>query len=278
LSCTEKPGRHSAWYFGTVALAQPEELPGSISKSGRITEFLEKDPNSPSNLNNASIYMMEVELLEALDPLRTDLAQGGAEPFYDFGKHVFPAMLGKLPYVSLPKDFLLWGIQYDGGWFDVGQKRDYLRVNEHALDGKIDITLPFERQPWGFRGDDVDIDTSKVKIVPPVVLGHGCVVEPRATLGPYAVVGDGWTIESGARIRNSVLWERGSYFTGDREVPAEERVTVDPHRIAGGVTIEESIVVGGLVDRDVSESTVDVLEDGTIDVQPIDAVPQGPRA
>ena len=54
--------------FGTVVLEAPEERSGEISKSGRITEFLEKDPNSPSNLNNASIYMMETELLKALDP------------------------------------------------------------------------------------------------------------------------------------------------------------------------------------------------------------------
>lgn len=264
--------------FGTVVLADAEDRAGMISKSGRITEFLEKDPDSPSNLNNASIYMMELELVEALDPLRTDLALDGPEPFYDFGKHVFPAMLGKLPYVSLPKDFLLWGVQYDGGWFDVGQKRDYLRVNEHVLDGKIDMTVPFEQQSWGFRGADVELDESRVEIEPPVVLGNGCVVEPGAKLGPYAVIGDGWTIGSGASIRHSVLWERGSFFTEGREIPAAERAAVDPHRIAPGVQVAESIVIGGLVDRDVRESTVDLREDGSIDIQPIDAVPQGPRA
>ncbi|MCP4546673.1 MAG: nucleotidyltransferase family protein, partial [bacterium] len=112
--------------FGTVILDRPEERKGIISKSGRIEEFIEKDPNSPSNLNNASIYMIEMDLLRALDPLRTEASLEAANPFYDFGKHVFPAMLGRLPGISLPGSFLLWGIQYDGSWFDVGQKRDYL--------------------------------------------------------------------------------------------------------------------------------------------------------
>ena len=123
--------------FGTVVLDNPEERAGVLSKSGRIREFREKDPDSPSNLNNASIYMIEMELLKALDPLRTEARSDIPEPFYDFGKHVFPAMLGNLPYVKLPKDFLLWGLQYDGAWFDVGQKRDYLRVNEYLLDGEL---------------------------------------------------------------------------------------------------------------------------------------------
>ncbi len=265
--------------FGTVVLGQPEDRSGEISKSGRIIEFREKDPESPSNLNNASIYMIETELLAALDPLRTAAsAVEVVDPFYDFGKHVFPAMLGQLPYANLPKDFLLWGVQYDGAWFDVGQKRDYLRVNEQVLDDKVDIRLPFDRLPWGYLGIGVDIDFDRVDIVPPVVIGNHCVIEDGAKLGPYAVVGDGWVVESGARIQRSVLWQRYDYFDGDREIPATDRLEVDPHRVAAGVRIDESIVVGGLVDRDVSGQTVDVLADGSIDVQPIDAVPEGPRA
>ncbi|MEM7587397.1 MAG: NDP-sugar synthase [Acidobacteriota bacterium] len=265
--------------FGTVVLDAPEQRPGEISQSGRITEFREKDPDSPSNLNNASIYMIETELLAALDPLRTPAsATGVTDPFYDFGKHVFPAMLGRLPYVDLPKDYLLWGVQYDGAWFDVGQKRDYLRVNERVLDDKIDIRLPFDRLPWGYLGTGVEIDFSKVEIEPPVVIGNHCVVEDGARLGPYAVIGDGWTIERGAHVERSVLWQTTSYFDGDRELTVDERRAVDPHRVAAGVRVNESIVVGGLIDRDVSEQTVDVTEDGSIDVQPIDSVPQGPRA
>ena len=210
--------------------------------------------------------------------MRTESGVGVVDPFYDFGKHVFPAMLGKLPHVQLPKDFQLWGAEYDGAWFDVGQKRDYLRVNEQVLDGKIDLNLPYEQQPWGYLGSGVDIDLSKVEIISPVVIGNDCVIEDGVTLGPYAVIGDGWRIESGARVLNSVLWERYAYFDGDREIPPADRVEVDPHRVAAGVTIEESIVIGGDVDRDVREQTVDVSENGEIELLSIDAVPQGPRA
>ncbi len=265
--------------FGTVVLDRPEQHSGAISGSGRISEFVEKDPNSPSNLNNASIYLIEMELLDMLDPLRTAAEADLDEPFYDFGKHVFPAMLGRLPYCSLPSDLVLWGLQYEGRWFDVGQKRDYLRVNEALLDGELDINLPFEQYPWGYLGTDVSIDFSRTEIVPPVVIGNGCVIEPETTIGPYAVIGDGWIVERGACIRHSVLWERYPTFDQNgREQEMEQRRLVDRHVIRAGVTVEESIIAGGTVQEDVRERTFDVLEDGRIESLSIDYVPSGPRA
>ncbi len=80
--------------FGTVELESPENIKGAVSKSGKIANFREKDPNSPSNLNNSSIYMIEMDLLKALDPLRTPANPGVQNPFYDDGEHVSPAMLG----------------------------------------------------------------------------------------------------------------------------------------------------------------------------------------
>jgi len=265
--------------YGTVVLDRPDRRPGALAQSGRIGEFREKDPGSPSNLNNASIYMVEMELLKTVDPLRTEARADAAVPFYDFGKHLFPAMLGRLAHITLPKDFLLWGVEYDGAWFDVGQKRDYLRVNEEILDGRLDAELPYERTPWGYRGNDVAIDLSRVRIVPPVVLGNGCAVEPGATLGPYAVIGDGWTLEAGCRVRNSVLWERYAVWNDDGgESPLADRERLDPHRVGRGVTVAESIIAGGDLRADVIEQTVGTLADGELEVLPIDWVPSGPRA
>jgi NDP-sugar pyrophosphorylase family protein len=198
---------------------------------------------------------------------------------YDFGKHVFPALLGRLPYAKLSRDNLLWGVQYDGEWFDVGQKRDYLRVNEQVLDGSLALNLPYERLPWGYLGTDVAIDFSQVTIIPPVVIGNQCTVEPGATLGPYAVIGDGWIIAKGARVRNSVLWERYPMF-GDNGVPlsTNQRRILDRHEVCQGVTVEDSIIASGTIETDIRQSTVEVLEDGKIAQVPIDYQPSSPRA
>lgn len=264
--------------FGTVVLESPETFDDPISKSGRISSFVEKDPNSPSNLNNASVYMIEMELIKLLDPLRTEAKVGIDEPFYDFGKHVFPAILGKLDYISLPRDLVFWGLEYDGLWYDVGRKTDYLMVNKAVLDEEIHLALPYERFPWGYLGTDVMMDFSKVKIIPPVIIGNDCVIQPGVELGPYAIIGDGWTIEREARIRNAVLWKRYS-FTNDRVYTESERKIVDRHEVRKGATIEECIVVGGTIEKEVqlTRKTVDVLENGDIEVLPIDAIPKGPR-
>ena len=265
--------------FGTVILDAPEPNSGKISRSGRITDFREKDPDSPSNLNNASIYMIEMDLIKHLDNYRTPADPKIDKPFYDFGKHVFPAMLGKLPYVSLPDDYLLWGIQYEGKWFDVGQKRDYLRVNESLLDGYLNVEIPYEKLPWGYVGTNTTIDFSKVTIIPPVVIGNNCIIEPGTTLGPYAIIGDDWIIERNARISNSVLWQRYSFFDDDgTEISARERTLLDRHEIRKNVTVEECIVTGGTIEEDIREKTVDILADGSLSFVSIDWVPKGPRA
>lgn len=265
--------------FGTVILDAPEKLGGQISGFGRIKDFFEKDPDSPSNLNNASIYMVEMELLKTLDALRTEAGVGVQDPFYDFGKHVFPALIGRTQVESIGARFPLFGVQYDGLWFDVGQKRDYITVNESLLDGELNVPLPYERLPWGYLGANVEIAFDEVTIVPPVVIGNDCVVERGATVGPYAVVGDGWRIGSGARVSHSVLWERYSYFDEDgRETTAEERKDVDRHVVGPGVTIDRSIVAGGEITSDVSEQTVEVDNEGRLRVLSIDYVPEGPRA
>jgi NDP-sugar pyrophosphorylase family protein len=200
-------------------------------------------------------------------------------PFYDFGKHVFPALLGTLPYVRLSPDNLLWGVQYDGEWFDVGQKRDYLRVNQQVLDGKLALNLPYERFPWGYVGTDVAIDFSRVTIVPPVVIGNRCTIEPGATLGPYAVIGDDWTIARKALVRNSVLWERYPMVAENgTPVSGSQRRIMDRHEVCERVVVEDSIVASGMIAEDVRESTVEVLDDGTLLKVPIDHHPDSPRA
>lgn len=265
--------------FGTVELESPEKRRGPISQSGKILNFREKDPESPSNLNNSSIYMIEMDLLKALDPLRTAADPNIKNPFYDFGKHVFPAMLGKLEYAKLPKDFPLWGIEYDGAWFDVGRKRDYLGVNNSFLDGQFDLELSYEKFPWGYLGTNVAMDFSKVDIIPPVIIGNDCVIAPETVIGPYAVMGDGWTVERKASIKNSVLWKPYSYITEDGgEIPVNERKIDDMHQVRRGVSVDECIVVGGTIDKDIKEKIVDVSQDGETETLSIDYVPKGKRA
>ncbi len=265
--------------FGTVVLKNPQKRPGRLSLAGPVNDFREKDPLSPSNLNNASIYLIETRLLAELDAWRTPADPDLAEPFYDFGKHVFPTLLGRLDYVRLSGDNRLMGVQYDGAWHDVGQKRDYLHVNQAVLDGDLHVDLPYEALPWGYLGRGTDGDLAKISITPPVVIGNHCKIEAGVRLGPHAIIGDGWTVEQGAQISHSVLWERYPVRQADgTELPLDEQIRQNPQRIAAGVTIRKSIVAGGRIDQDMHESTVQVDDNGRLSQLPIDWTDAGPRA
>lgn len=265
--------------FGTVFLDRPTRPGNRISESGRITDFFEKDPDSPSVLNNASIYLVERSFLQTLDGLRTEVDPLNPTTFYDFGKHVFPAMLGRLPHVRSIEGEILWGIRYEGLWFDVGQKRDYLRVNEALLDGQLDAPLPYERVEWGYRGRNVSLDPARVRITPPVIVGDDCRIEPGCALGPYAIIGDGWTLGENVRVRRSVLWERYGYHSeSGTELSGDAYRAIDRHEISPGVSIEESIITGGTIDRDLAEETALPREDGRLLVLPLHYQPEGPRA
>ena len=122
-------------------------------------------------------------------------------------------------------------------------------------------------------------ERAEVTIEPPVVIGNNCVIEPGATVGPYAVIGDDWRIGKGARVSHSVLWGRYSYYDeAGRETTAEERKAIDKRVVQSGVAVERSIVAGGEVTSDVFEKTVDVDNEGNLRVLSIDYVPEGPRA
>ena len=263
--------------FGTAVIPNPEKRSGPLSLSGRVARFAEKDPSSPSLLNNASVYLIERELLQQLDSRRTRI--DAPEPFYDFGKHVFPALLDQTPDPALGGGkYPVFAVQYDGMWFDVGNKRDYLAVHRSLLDGDVAVPPAYEPLAWGQLGSGVEMDLNRVEIHAPVIIGHGCRIEPGAQLGPYAVIGDGWTVRSGARVRDSVLWERYPFHTRDgRTLSLEQRAAVDRHEV-GAVEIRQSIVAGGTIDVDVIEKTAQVLEDGTLELLSIDWVPEGPRA
>lgn len=263
--------------FGTAVLEGIKpgaEVPAKTY--ARIERFVEKDPNSPSNLNNASCYLIDVKFLEEYRAHLTACGVNVEEPCYDFGKHVFPSMLGdsKLPHLASFARFKEQLFAYEPGmlWFDVGNKRDYLSINEAVLRGELPVESPYRKVPWGFVGTGVQIDFNKTKINAPVVIGNNCRIFPGAEIGPYTVVGDGWVVGARAKIDRSVLWEHYSYREG------EESLFNSHREIREGTTVSGSIVTGGIISGNITDQTVDQLLDGSLRIDHIDWVPAGKRA
>lgn len=258
--------------FGTVVLegiAPNRDV--AAGTFARVVEFMEKVPQSPSNENNASNYLIETDFLLELEPYLTEAKVGLDKPCYDFGKHVLMGITGKVPHL----DFLtkrnsdLYGYEPGVPWFDVGNKRDYLAVNRAVLKGEIAIDLPYQKTAWGWVGKSVDIDPSKVSIEGPVLIGDGCSIGDGAVLGPNTVIGDGWKIGANAKIRESVLWPYYGFGT-----PVIKRIL----EVTEGSSVDTAILVGGRIAGDIKEKTVHAAPDGAPQVSAIDWVPSGERA
>lgn len=243
----------------------------------KVIDFLEKDPKSPSNLNNASNYIVESDFLLELEPYLTEAKVGIGNSCYDFGKHVFMGIKGKvrhLEFLTKRKDDI-YGYKPGAIWYDIGNKRDYLAVNEAVLQQKIHIDLPYYKYPWGWMGTDVEIDFNKVKINSPIVIGHNCTIFPETEIGPNVVLGDGWVVHRKAKLKNAVLWPHYDYNNKSSNdlTPKISRI----REIREGIIIEDSIIVGGIITADIKEKTVDVLCNGELNIRNIDYVPEGQR-
>jgi mannose-1-phosphate guanylyltransferase / phosphomannomutase len=264
--------------FGTAVLdgvpAGQEVHPGTYAK---ILDFREKDPDSPSNENNASNYLVETSLLLELEQHLTPARPDIPNPCYDFGKHVFMGIKGKVPHLRFLERYKdrLFGFEPGTLWFDVGNKRDYLEVNKAALHKQIPINLPYTEYPWGWMGDHVEIDFSRVTIHPPVVIGHNCTIFPDTEIGPNVVLGDGWTCHRKARIKDAVLWRHhGSGGLVGELRPRTSRI----REVREGVVVDTAIIVGGIITSDVRGVTVDVLPNGELKFQSLDWLPTSVRA
>lgn len=157
--------------------------------SGRILRFVEKPPRhkAPSNRINAGIYVMEKEALAWIP--------AGREVSIE--RETFPLLIRK----GLP----VYGCAVRGYWLDMGTHDRYLALHRDALDGKIDLQLPYPRKMEGvWIGENTNI-SSHAMLIPPVVIGPGTRVERGAVIGPYAVLGENVTVQSDSRCAHSVI-------------------------------------------------------------------------
>jgi mannose-1-phosphate guanylyltransferase/phosphomannomutase len=263
--------------FGTVIL---EGIPAgkdvAPSTYARILDFVEKDPKSPSNVNNASNYLIESDFLLELEPYLTEPQLGIKEPCYDFAKHVFMGIKGKVPHLKFLTKYGndIYGYEPGTLWFDVGNKRDYLEVNKAVLNGEIELNLSYTRYPWGWMGEGVEIDFNSVTINPPIVIGNNCTIFPEVEIGPNVVLGNGWTCHKGAKIKDSVLWP---YYNHKSPTDLNSRMS-KTREVREGIIIDTAIIVGGIITSNIKGKTVDLLPNGDLDIRSIDWIPKELRA
>jgi glucose-1-phosphate adenylyltransferase len=186
-----------------------------VDAEGRITSFIEKPADPPSNLVSMGVYVFSWPALR--DALTADRI--------DFGGDVLPAMVdgGKRVYAY----------EYGGYWRDVGTVEAYWLANLDLLSDEPEIDLydrgwliytrSEERAP-AFVAASASVSRSMVS--------HGCVVQgtvERSLLSP------GVRVAAGATVRDSIVMfdtEVGPGAVLDRAI-VDKEVTIGANAVIG---------------------------------------------
>lgn len=194
----------------TIALHEVEDPSrfGVVEMNGnsQILRFVEKPKieEAPSKLVNAGVYVLNHTILDLIP----------ADRKVSIEREVFPTLASKGS---------LFGHRFNGSWIDIGKPNDYIQAN------KLILTEIAAKKPFLGRGVKLN---SKVKVIPPVAIGSGVVIEDDACIGPYASIGNNVTVGKGARIQDSVIFSK---------------VWIDNFSSIKGAIIGEGAIIGNWV-------------------------------
>jgi mannose-1-phosphate guanylyltransferase len=185
-----------------------------LNEKNQILRFVEKPKSeeAPSHLINAGVYVLDYSVL--------DVIPDGKEVSIE--REVFPI---------LAETKELFGYRFGSLWVDIGKPHDYILANKVMLD-------MIAAQNHVERGSRV---SKKAKIIPPVAIAKGTVVEADAVVGPYASLGEGAVIKRGSRVENSVLFPNAWV---DCSASIKNAIVGEGAIIGSWVKIETDCIVG----------------------------------
>ncbi len=180
---------HANEGIGTIALREVEDPTrfGVVDMDGdRITSFVEKPPDPPTNLINAGMYVLGPEILDMIPEGKVSIE-----------REVFPKAV----------EHGLFGFRFDGLWTDVGTLPSYLLAMNDLLERRVsrgEISEPVLVAP------DASVEselTAPVDVGKGARIGKGCRIRNCAIL-EGAVVGDGAVVDSAIVSPGAVVREK----------------------------------------------------------------------
>jgi NDP-sugar pyrophosphorylase family protein len=193
--------------LGVTPVEDPSEYGIVVQdEKGFITRFQEKPKRGEafSNLANTGIYVFNTRVFEYIP----------AETFFGFGNNVFPALMEKAePMFAVPSDAY---------WKDVGNLAIYRQAQRDCIDGAVQVEL-----------------SAGARIENQCVICAGAQVDGE--ISEYTVVGAHAVVESGATVKNSILWDGAVVKSGTylENCVVGDGVTVhSSHGIFNGLIVE----------------------------------------
>ena len=186
----------------------------------RVTDFVEKPANPPSNLASMGIYVFSWE--KARKYLVEDAEKENSS--HDFGKDIIPTMLAS--------DERLFAYSFEGYWRDVGTIDSLWEANMDLLEKDSGLEMNDE---WKIYSRNPNLPAARIGIgarLDNCMVAEGCNVEGEVK---HSVLFQGVQVGEGARIVDSIVMAGARIGAGavvERAVIAEE-VSVGDGAIIG---------------------------------------------
>jgi glucose-1-phosphate adenylyltransferase len=208
----------------------------ATAPDGRVTDFVEKPADPPSDLVSMGVYVFSWPLLR--DLLSADRP--------DFGRDILPWMVAT--------DRRVFAYEFGGYWQDVGTVESYWATNLDLLGDDPGIELndlgwliytKSEERPPARIGPNASVSRS--------MISHGCVIDG---LVEHSVLSPGVRVAAGAEVRDSIVLfdaviEEGAVLDRaivDKEAHIGRRARVgvgddlapnraEPERLTAGITL-----------------------------------------
>ncbi|MGH7903271.1 MAG: sugar phosphate nucleotidyltransferase [Candidatus Dormibacteraceae bacterium] len=202
-----------------------------IDAGGAVQRFLEKPSWGEvfSDLANTGIYVLEPAVFEHFEK----------DAVADWSGDVFPRLLERGQPV--------YGWVADGYWEDVGSHGAYLKANFDCLNGLVKVDLPGLRigeRIWVAEDADVSPDA---RVDGPAVIGPGSRIRSGVWLNGACAIGGYTTIDAGAKLSNSIVWDHTYIGEGSRlrgAVVCRSVTLKDNCLLEEGSVIGSEVVVG----------------------------------
>jgi mannose-1-phosphate guanylyltransferase/phosphomannomutase len=199
-----------------------------VDEGGAVQRFIEKPSWGEviSDLANTGIYI--------LDPAVFDFFKAGEVT--DWSGDVFPKLLKQGEPV--------YGWVAPGYWEDVGSHGAYTKANFDCLEGRVKVDIPGERAGEGiWIHPDAEVSPS-ARIDGPALICAGAKVRSGAWVNGPCVVGGYTTIDTGAKVSNSIMWDHAYIGENSR---LRGSVVCRSVTVKNGCLLEEGSVIGNEV-------------------------------
>ncbi len=188
----------------------------------RVTDFVEKPANPPSNLASMGIYVFSWDKVRRY--LQADAADQKSS--HDFGKDVIPAMLAA--------DERLYAYRFEGYWRDVGTIDSLWEANMDLLDGSSDFDLSDES--WKIYSRNPNLPAARIGVgaaLDECMIAEGCEVEGDVR---HSLLFQGVRVGAGAQVVDSVVM-RGAII--DEGAVVKRAVIAENAHVGAGAVIGE---------------------------------------